>query len=161
MSLPSSETCYPASGNDNFYLSSGDDWAYGYSGSDNFVASDDILAGISGNDILIGGLGSDQLTGGAGNDLFSFKSINESLPSSFDYILDFSAGDKIDLKGIDANTALAGDQAFSFQSAATRNAVWWNTDALNGDVNGDAIADFAVHVSLVGLTEFRSANVIL
>ncbi len=125
------------------------------------MASDDILAGMSGNDILIGGLGSDQLTGGAGNDLFSFKSINESLPSSFDYILDFSAGDKIDLKGIDANTALAGDQAFSFQSAATRNAVWWNTDALNGDVNGDAIADFAVHVSLVGLTEFRSANVIL
>ncbi len=125
------------------------------------TASDDILAGMSGNDILIGGLGSDQLTGGAGNDLFSFKSINESLPSSFDYILDFSAGDKIDLKGIDANTALAGDQAFSFQSAATRNAVWWNTETLNGDVNGDAIADFAVHVSLVGLTEFRSANVIL
>jgi hypothetical protein len=123
--------------------------------------SDDNLVGMSGNDTLYGNIGSDTLRGGAGNDIFLYRSVNDSLPQSFDYILDFSAGDKIDLKGIDANTAVAGDQAFAFKTEATKNAVWWNSNMLYGDVNGDAIADFAIQVSLVGLSELKATNIIL
>jgi len=122
---------------------------------------DDTLDGMSGNDTLYGNSGSDRLTGGAGNDVFIYRSASDSLPSSLDYILDFTAGDKIDLKGIDANTALAGDQAFVFKSGVSTNAVWWSDSMLNGDTNGDAVADFAIHVSLVGLSEMKSSSVVL
>jgi hypothetical protein len=84
------------------------------------------------------------------------------LPQSFDYILDFSAGDKIDLKGIDAMTSKVGDQAFAFSTTgAKNNSVWWDSGMLYGDVSGDAVADFAIQVSLVGLSEMRATNVVL
>lgn len=103
--------------------------------------------------------GSDILFGGAGNYIFVYKSISDSLSDSFDYLLEFFGGDKIDLKGIDANTALKGDQAFTFKTSASTNAVWWNTEMLYGDVNGDAVADFGIHVSLVGLSELRAVDI--
>ena len=76
------------------------------------------LNGGAGNDRLIGGDGVDYFTGGAGSDIFvaeinATKSASKSGPVSIDVILDFERGvDKIDLSGIDANTKVAGDQAF-------------------------------------------------
>jgi serralysin len=77
------------------------------------------LNGGAGNDRLIGGDGVDFLTGGAGNDIFvaeinPTKVGSKDGPISLDVVLDFGAGDKIDLAGIDANTGIAGDQAFTF-----------------------------------------------
>ena len=71
-----------------------------------------IIGGI-GNDTLAGGGGADTLTGGAGANRFVFSVAD--LGSS-DEITDFSHahGDKIDLSAIDANSGVAGDQAFSF-----------------------------------------------
>jgi serralysin len=86
------------------------------------------LNGGAGNDRLIGGDGVDFLTGGAGNDVFvaeinATKVASKSGSISLDVVLDFAAGDKIDLSGIDANTTLAGDQAFNFVgNAAGKNA---------------------------------------
>ncbi|MEA3011075.1 MAG: serralysin [Sphingomonadales bacterium] len=76
------------------------------------------LNGGAGDDRLIGGDGVDYLTGGAGNDIFVGE-INASQVASkgglisLDVVLDFAKGDIIDLSGIDANTGLAGDQAFT------------------------------------------------
>jgi serralysin len=76
------------------------------------------LNGGAGNDRLIGGDGVDYLTGGTGNDVFvgeinATKVGSRDGAISLDVILDFSKGDLLDLSGIDANTGLAGDQAFT------------------------------------------------
>jgi Ca2+-binding RTX toxin-like protein len=86
------------------------------------------LSGGAGNDTLIGGDGVDYLTGGAGDDVFvaevnSTKVASKNGLISLDVILDFSAGDKIDLSGIDANPNEAGIQAFSWGGhSANKNA---------------------------------------
>lgn len=103
----------------NLWGGGGDDVIDGRAGSDH-------LFGDAGNDRLIGGDGVDYLTGGAGNDIFvaeinSTLSTSKSGPISVDVIMDFAAGDKIDLSGIDANTGVAGDQAFSFVNHASGN----------------------------------------
>ncbi len=69
-----------------------------------------------------------------------------------DVITDLSNEDKIDLKGIDANSKVAGDQAFSLVSAFSGAAgqATWKYDAghdltvLSLDVNGDRAADMVV-----------------
>jgi Ca2+-binding RTX toxin-like protein len=75
----------------------------------------DVLDGGTGDDILVGGLGQDTLLGGAGKDTFEFNSVNESpAVTGYDTISDFNPleGDTINLKPIDADTGLPGDQAF-------------------------------------------------
>ena len=81
------------------------------------------LNGGAGDDRLIGGDGTDYLTGGLGNDVFvgeinTVKVTGKAGDISLDSILDFSNGDKIDLSGIDANSGLAGDQAFTLVNSA-------------------------------------------
>ncbi|MFL6846579.1 MAG: M10 family metallopeptidase C-terminal domain-containing protein [Allosphingosinicella sp.] len=85
------------------------------------------LSGGAGNDRLIGGDGVDYFTGGAGNDTFvgeinATKVASKMGAISLDVVLDFSAGDVLDLSGIDANTGLAGDQAFHLVNSANPNA---------------------------------------
>ncbi len=130
----------------------------GYSG-------DDVIAGGDGNDILRGGFGTDRLAGGRGADMlqgdgdtdfFQFNDRADSTVSKSgrDTILDFGAGDKIDLSGIDASTIVDGNQAFSFIGSGAfsgRNAeVRYEKKAsdtyIYGDVNGDGKADFAIHL---------------
>lgn len=87
-------------------------------------AGNDSLEGDAGNDVLVGGAGRDWLFGGAGNDIYDFDTLGElvaTVPGA-DYIYDFVRGaDKIDLRTIDANTGIAGDQAFAFVSAFSGN----------------------------------------
>jgi serralysin len=76
------------------------------------------LDGQAGDDLLTGYGGKDTLWGGAGADSFIFKSESDSGPTmlSADTITDFQAGtDIIDLRGIDANNLLSGNQAFAFK----------------------------------------------
>jgi Ca2+-binding RTX toxin-like protein len=120
-------------------------------------AGNDNIAGGHGNDIITGGQGADSLTGGAGNDVFLYRSVADSTSTSGDTIQDFTTGDRIDLSRIDADTDAAGDQAFAFigSDAFTNHAgelratnvgnVW----TVQGDVNGDGVADiqFTVNVA--------------
>jgi len=69
------------------------------------------IDGGAGDDILRGG-GADVLTGGAGADTFVLD-LYDSRMSDQLLITDFASGDRIDLSGIDANTAAPGDQAFT------------------------------------------------
>ncbi|MCY7280327.1 MAG: M10 family metallopeptidase C-terminal domain-containing protein [Sphingomonas bacterium] len=76
----------------------GNDILFGLGGSDR-------LFGGAGDDRLIGGDGVDYLTGGAGNDIFVAEINTTKVGSkngaiSLDVILDFGAGDKIDLSGL-------------------------------------------------------------
>lgn len=104
--------------------------AVGGGGNDRIIgnAVSNQLNGGAGDDVLSGGDGIDYLTGGAGNDIFiaeidATKVAGKSGPISLDVVLDFASGDRIDLSGIDANTALDGHQAFDFVGhAAGKNA---------------------------------------
>lgn len=134
---------------------------HGGAGNDqiNGGAGADRLWGDDGDDILVGGLDADWLYGGAGKDVFKFAAA-DSKPSNPDIVWDFTRGaDIIDVSAIDANTNKGGNQAFSFIGA---NAFSHNAGQLryeqaidvNGqkysliqaDMNGDGIADFAIHL---------------
>ncbi|MGO4524986.1 M10 family metallopeptidase [Microvirga sp. 2MCAF35] len=132
-------------GNDKLYGLSGNDALFGGSGNDR-------LDGGAGNDKLYGQAGKDVLIGGSGADTFIFQSLNDSRGSSFDTIQDFRRGsDKIDLRGIDANTKVVGNQAFTFigKSAFHGKAgeLRFTAGTLSADVNGDTIVDFKLKVA--------------
>ena len=133
-------------------------------------AGSDILNAGAGNDVLAGGLGADKLTGGTGADRFDFNVLTElGLTSTTrDTIADFhtSEADKIDLQGVDANTALAGDQAFSYQGTAvfTGNAtgkLYFDTAShvLYGSTDADTAAEFAI--VLTGVNSLATTDLVL
>jgi len=126
-------------------------------------ASGDTLIGGGGGDFIHGGGGGDLLRGNGGGDAFRFYDVSESAPGAgrFDSILDFRSGlDAIDLGVIDAKTATPGDQAFTFigssafagsggsagQLRAERIDAATNTWKVEGDVDGDGVADLLIHV---------------
>ncbi|BAT59368.1 endo-1,3-1,4-beta-glycanase ExsH [Variibacter gotjawalensis] len=145
----------------------------GLSGADKLfgLAGNDRLLGGDQNDTLIGGLGVDTMTGGAGADRFQFDVIGDSgvTAATRDFITDFSRteNDILALSGIDANTLVAGNQAFAFigTSAFSRAAGQLRYGTSNGmtivegDVNGDGIADFSV--ALQGIQSLTVAAFIL
>lgn len=159
---------------DNFantlWGASGNDYLYGNGGSDalNGGAGSDYLVGGDGSDALVGGAGLDRLFGGSGADRFVFTLISDSTVAATgrDVIYDFSyaQGDRIDLRIIDANTRVTGNQAFTYIGTAAFTGVagqlhveysGGNTYVV-GDVNGDRIADFAITVS--GANALSSLN---
>lgn len=83
----------------------GADYLSGASGSDT-------LGGGDGDDTLVGGRGRDDYLGGLGIDVFVFSD-ELSRRTIRDTILGLQGADRIDLSGIDADTAQAGDQAFA------------------------------------------------
>ncbi|HZG10145.1 MAG TPA: M10 family metallopeptidase C-terminal domain-containing protein [Allosphingosinicella sp.] len=136
-------------------------------------AGDDQLFGMGGNDTLVGGAGADQLRGGFGNDTFRFLSASDSAVGAPDRIVDFNAGggsDKIDLAGIDANSGVDGDQAFTFIGSAAftgagqlRAAYDASTKlwSVEGDIDGDGNADFAILVTNMGTQPLVMTDFIL
>lgn len=133
----------------------------------------DYLFGGNGDDILVGGAGFDDLTGGAGHDTFRFTALSDSARGgSRDHILDFNQNaldtlnyDQIDLSLIDANTKLAGDQAFDYIGGAAFDKVAgqlrFENGVLAGDVNGDGRADFEIALTLMGDMLLDPTNFIL
>ncbi len=128
-----------AAGSDSLYGNVGDDRLLGGKGVDS-------LFGGAGNDVIDGGAGRDKVKGDAGADVFVFASVADSSRAAADSIQDFATGvDFVDLRGIDANSAVAGDQAFVFRSGpGGAAALWLASGMLYGDVNGDGIADLAI-----------------
>ncbi|MBZ6076295.1 calcium-binding protein [Microvirga puerhi] len=119
-----------------------------------------ILDGGMGDDLIVGGGGRDVLIGSGGNDRFVYRSLSDSGPSfsTRDIITTFEHGDKIDLSAIDANSSLAGNQAFKFVThfsghAGELMAVKTGPEGtatpgylVYADVNGDKNPDFSIQV---------------
>ncbi len=113
-----------------------------------------LLTGGGGKDTLDGGGDADTLVGGAGGDSFRFSSVEDSTEELPDLIRGFtrSQGDKIDLRGIDADTGLDDHQSFRFIGAKAfsdtagelRASVAGGTTTIEGDVDGDGVADLVV-----------------
>ena len=125
-------------------------------------AASNALNGQAGNDTLVSGGGLDTLTGGLGADRFVFgdATLSGGTISDFNHV----QGDVIDLSGVDANSTLAGDQAFTFIGTAAfsnvagelRFVVSGSSAALSGDTNGDGVADFTLN--LTGVTSLVSGD---
>ena len=97
----------------------GNDRLEGRGGRDLLSGGDgkDVLLGGGGGDWLAGGAGRDVLTGGRSADRFVFTQLDHSgIGGARDVITDFSPADRdrIDVSGIDASAAAAGDQALTF-----------------------------------------------
>ena len=147
----------------------GKDTLTGNAGNDVLTggAGNDTLLGGEGNDTLIGGTGKDVLTGGAGKDVFKFNSRTESGLTSTqrDVITDFVQGqDKINLSAIDADTAMAGKQAFTGLIAAHEafsqaGQLRLEAGVLYGNIDADAAAEFSI--ALTGVTTLAATDFIL
>ena len=162
-------------GDDRLWGRKGDDFIFGGNGNDRLDGGtgDDLLDGGAGRNVLAGGAGRDFLTGGAGHDVFDFNSVWETgkTAAARDVITDFSHGqDTIDLGGINANSHRRGNQDFHFvgeaafsgrsgqlhftmiEEAGTAD----DRTIIEGDVNGDRIADFQIEVS--GIHQFACGD---
>jgi Ca2+-binding RTX toxin-like protein len=122
------------------------------------LGGQDYISAGGGNDVLVGGAGKDTLVGGAGNDIFRYGAVSESPQGANlrDTISDFARGsDRIDLAGIDANSSVAGNQAFTFvgtgaftgASGQLRYGVFGTTAVVEADINGDRVADLQIAVN--------------
>lgn len=104
---------------DELIGNSGANYLVGGGGTDKLTggAGADTLLGGDGDDFLQGGAGLDYLDGGAGADRFYFTEADlVTKIGEYDTIAQFrvSQNDKIVLSAIDANTNVAGNQAFTF-----------------------------------------------
>jgi Ca2+-binding RTX toxin-like protein len=139
-------------GDDYVYLGAGNDTGLGGEGADYITggAGNDSLAGGGGRDTIQAESGADTMSGGGDGDVFAF--VNGDLGTTVtDHIVDFSSaqGDKLAMSGIDANTNLAGDQAFTFIGTSgfhklageLRFEVVGGSTCLMADTNGDGVAD--------------------
>lgn len=112
------------------------------------LGNDRIRGGV-GNDLLLGGRGSDTLKGGPGNDRYVFEQASDSAPSLRDKVY-FGQDDRFDLRAIDANINLDGQQTFQFIDNASFSGMAGELRAsrsvLQADLNGDAVADFSVQL---------------
>ncbi len=129
-------------------------------------AGADVLVGNAQANQLTGGAGADVLTGGLGADQFIYTNGDSPAGARLrDTIKDFNGrqGDHLDLSGIDANAITIGDQAFSYIAAAKFHRVAgelrFNSSVLQGDTNGDGVADF--ELSLTGVRTLDATWLIL
>jgi Ca2+-binding RTX toxin-like protein len=137
------------------------------------AGGNDSLSGGPGNDLLEGGAGKDTLSGGEGADRFVWRAVSESLPTGTgrDVITGWEVGDVLDLSAIDANSATATNDAFSFggvvAASAGSNAAagtvliytfGGNTYVVAG-VNADPTRDFQIEI--LGSRDLTEANFVL
>ncbi len=170
---------YGEAGNDSMMGRTGDDFLYGGLGNDTMTGDgeNDRVWGGDGNDLIYGGSGNDQLRGDGGVDLvyggdgadrFIFAAPTDAPMSGYDRIMDFVRGsDKIDLSLIDADSTLAGNQAFGFTGAkpffASPGDLSFTTNLagslVEGDLNGDGFSDLRILV--VGNYSLTASDFIL
>lgn len=132
----------------------------GMGGNDRLFGNDgaDTLVGGDGYDLLDGGAARDRLTGGSGIDFFIFDDgdFGGTTAATADQIIDFSQAerDRIDLRGVDSDAAVAGDQAFAFIGTAAfsgtagelRYEQIGSGTFVQGDIDGDGAADFVIRI---------------
>ncbi|RME15833.1 MAG: calcium-binding protein, partial [Alphaproteobacteria bacterium] len=153
------DTMRGGAGNDRLSAGDGNDSLEGGGGADRLSggAGNDTLTGGAGRDTLIGGAGSDRLVGGGGVDRFVFLDVADSTPLAPDQLV-LNRGERIDLARIDADESRGGNQAFDWigKHGFTGQAgeLHWRKAGgvarVEGDVDGDGLADFAVMVDADG-----------
>jgi len=123
------------------------------SGNDTLWSIEHVATG-SGDDVITASRAVNVIEGGAGEDIFRFPDIESA---DGDTILDFEAGDRLDLTGIDADAGAAGNQSFTLVSgpaftASAQLMVSYETrdgtdyTIVKGNVGGTADEDFRIEL---------------
>jgi Ca2+-binding RTX toxin-like protein len=138
-----------------------------------------VLSGLAGADTLAGGANADVLIGGTGPDRFDFNLVSDSIATitARDAIragggavafegAGVAGGDVIDLSGIDANTGLAGNQAFVFGGTTAGHLSLVNsgtTTIVNANVDADAAFEFVLAIEDGGVlaSAYKAGDFIL
>jgi Ca2+-binding RTX toxin-like protein len=141
----------------------------GMGGNDILIGGnrDDSLSGGAGYDRLVGGGGADDLMGGADKDFFVYLSLSDSVVGAGDVIHGFDSTDVFDLRALDANVNLDGDQAFTwiggsgFSGVAGELRLLADADRMRIqlDVDGDSSADF--ELTVMGIHNIIRADFLL
>jgi Ca2+-binding RTX toxin-like protein len=133
------DTLIGGTGNDSIYGGTGNDILIGQQGND-------ILLGGDGNDAFRGGEGADILYGGAGSDFFVYGSAAEiGIWGATDIIRDFQPGiDKLNFRGMGLH--FSGNGGLSRSPGELKYFVQGSGIFMMGDLNGDAVADFALRL---------------
>lgn len=139
-------------GGDLIDVGDGNDKVRAGAGADTILggAGHDELSGGGGDDQIAGGEGYDDLTGGSGADIFVFNSILDAAidqaTGKVDSILDFShaQGDLIDLGAIGSFALVEAFTGAAWELLTTKADDGY---LVEGDLDGDAVAEFAFHVS--------------
>lgn len=153
-------------GNDRMNGEAGDDRLRGDAGNDQLYgdAGADILSGGSGRDLLTGGDTRDILFGGGGADTFAFNAASQSVHGAADAIIGSrtllafegigaAGGDRIDLRAIDADLTLAGNQAFAFgRGDGTAGRAWvgekrGGASVVLANLDDDPAYDLEIHIA--------------
>ena len=134
-------------------------------GTDTLWGIENVQTG-SGADSITASEAVNVMDGGDGNDTFHFLTAAAAIG---DTILNFQPGDVLDLSGIDANTGVAGNQAFTIVAgsigAAAQLMVSYETredgeyTVVSGNTGGDTAAEFKI--SLKGAPTLTADNFIL
>ena len=124
------------------------------------AAANNVLIGNDGANLIAGLGGRDIMRGGLGVDTFKyfFNTDTGKTALTRDLIQDFThLTDKIDISAMDANGALAGDGTFVFQAVkdtaftGVAGQLHYLTSGANtlieGDFNGDGVADFQIELT--------------
>ncbi|QQR40398.1 peroxidase family protein [Devosia rhizoryzae] len=124
------------------------------SGTDTLYGVENVVTG-SGNDRIVMSNAVNVVDGGQGQDIFVFGS---ATAAHGDTIRGFEAGDKIDLSGIDANSAAAGNDTFTLQGGQAATApgqlvITYETredgeyTVVSGNTAGDAAPEFRINIA--------------
>lgn len=169
-----------AGGNDRLYGGDGADQLLGGIGND-FLSGDagnDVLRGGDGADRLNGGSGADRLIGGKGADVFDFDFTSDSRTGGIDVIAagdgavafegaGRAGGDVFDVRTIDANANIAGNQAFVWSSSKAAGTAYLAESNGNtvfyAHTNNDGMPDLTVIIAdgAIRATDYISSDFLL
>lgn len=143
---------------DMLFGSTGADVLNGNGGCDTLLGGigSDTINGGAGDDDIIGGAGRDVMAGGTGYDALIYQRASDSaFGVNHDTITDFQPGiDWIDLCGVDANTGVAGNQAFTWMGTGAftgagqlRYVHVGGMTEIYGNTGGDATPEFQIELT--------------
>jgi Ca2+-binding RTX toxin-like protein len=128
----------------------------------------DRLLGNAGANRLTGDEGADELVGRGGADRFDYDRTDDSVPAAPDLIRDFSRsqGDRIDLRGVDADEQVPGDEGFQFIGKAAFTGAgqlrWFQQDGdtiIEANTDGTTGAELRIEVD--PLVAFQATDFLL
>ncbi len=132
-------------------------------------AGDDVIAGGAKADTVVAGAGDDRITGGGGadnlfgnegHDTFVYLDASDSTVAARDHILDYEAGDAIDVSALGLNDFI-GSGAFSHHAGEVRAAFVGSFWQIEGDTDGDGNADLSILVTIPSTYSWSESDFVL